>query len=356
MILLNKKLQVFVSSTYEDLKEERQAAVEAILDAGHIPAGMELFKAGNRTQLETIYKWIDESDVYMLILGGRYGSIEPNSGKSYTHLEYDYAVNNNIPVFSIILSEQMLYLKAAKSDGNSVFEQDNNELYKTFKKQVMSKIVREIHNLESIPTPIYTTLTEFISDYNLSGWVKENVSFSQTNQKLIDENYQLLKEINKLTKENQNYKDSINNNTKLGNLTFNEVFSILKDETYTFNDDFFNINHLYKYNGVDLFLTLYPIFSFEVSKYDIDFIMPSEDSISLQSAISLFEVLGLCEMSISEDNYCFNITNNGKIFINKLKLNKYKILLKENSTTKDDLNKKIVQSFSKPHVNKIIYQ
>lgn len=69
---MNKKLQVFVSSTYTDLIEERQAAVEAILDAGHIPAGMELFKAGNESQLKTIYKWIDQSDVYMLILGGRY--------------------------------------------------------------------------------------------------------------------------------------------------------------------------------------------------------------------------------------------------------------------------------------------
>ena len=47
---MNKKLQVFVSSTYTDLIEERQAAVEAILDAGHIPAGMELFKAGNESQ------------------------------------------------------------------------------------------------------------------------------------------------------------------------------------------------------------------------------------------------------------------------------------------------------------------
>ena len=48
-----KKLQVFVSSTYNDLKEERQAAVEAILKAGHIPAGMELFAAGNDSQLQT---------------------------------------------------------------------------------------------------------------------------------------------------------------------------------------------------------------------------------------------------------------------------------------------------------------
>ena len=78
---MNKKLQVFISSTYTDLIEERQAAVEAILDAGHIPAGMELFKAGNDSQLKTIYKWIDESDVYMIILGGRYGSVESKSGK-----------------------------------------------------------------------------------------------------------------------------------------------------------------------------------------------------------------------------------------------------------------------------------
>ena len=63
---MNKKLQVFVSSTYTDLIEERQAAVQAILDAGHIPAGMELFKAG-KSQMKTIRKWIDDSDVYMLI-------------------------------------------------------------------------------------------------------------------------------------------------------------------------------------------------------------------------------------------------------------------------------------------------
>ena len=44
---LRKRLQVFVSSTYTDLKEERQAAVEAILTAGQIPAGMELFTAGD---------------------------------------------------------------------------------------------------------------------------------------------------------------------------------------------------------------------------------------------------------------------------------------------------------------------
>lgn len=61
-----KKLQIFVLSTYTDLIEERQAAVEAILSAGHIPAGMELFSAGDESQMTVIDRWIDESDVYLL--------------------------------------------------------------------------------------------------------------------------------------------------------------------------------------------------------------------------------------------------------------------------------------------------
>jgi hypothetical protein len=51
---MKRKLQVFVSSTYSDLIDERQAAVAAILKAGHIPAGMELFTAGDKSQMKTI--------------------------------------------------------------------------------------------------------------------------------------------------------------------------------------------------------------------------------------------------------------------------------------------------------------
>jgi len=58
-----KTLQVFVSSTYIDLKKERQAAVEAILTASHIPAGRELFTAGDQSQMQVIQRWLDESAV-----------------------------------------------------------------------------------------------------------------------------------------------------------------------------------------------------------------------------------------------------------------------------------------------------
>ena len=121
-----KKLQVFVSSTYVDLIEERQRAVQAILDAGHIPAGMELFKAG-KTQMETIKKWIDESDVYCLILGGRYGSVEEESGLSYTQLEYEYALSKEKNVFAIVLSDSRLHQKVAEDPKGKYVEEENKD-------------------------------------------------------------------------------------------------------------------------------------------------------------------------------------------------------------------------------------
>lgn len=137
-----KKLQVFVSSTYNDLKEERQAAVEAILSSGNIPAGMELFTAGDETQMIVIKRWIEESDVYLLILGGRYGSIEKNSGKSYTHLEYEYALSINKPLFAVVITDKALDIKAKDSDWRSVIERDNPKLLDEFRNQVLKNLVK----------------------------------------------------------------------------------------------------------------------------------------------------------------------------------------------------------------------
>ncbi|MFB5683426.1 DUF4062 domain-containing protein [Paenibacillus terreus] len=205
---LKKKLQVFISSTYIDLIEERQSAVQAVLDAGHIPAGMELFKAGNRTQLETIYKWINDSDVYMLILGGRYGSIEEDSQKSYTHLEYEYAINIGKPIFAVVLNDSFLNAKTEILDEKSVFEVDNKQKYNDFKSVVMSRIIRIANDPKDIMLAIHTTLNDFLEEYDLIGWVRRDnteVSVSlltQTND--LNLRIQSLEEKNRLLKEELN--------------------------------------------------------------------------------------------------------------------------------------------------------
>lgn len=193
--MLKKKLQVFISSTYVDLKEERQAAVEAILGSKHIPAGMELFKAGNTSQLETIKRWINESDLYMLILGGRYGSTDPESGKSYTQIEYEYAIKQNIPVFAVVLSDSFLHKKAA--DGKyEVFEKDNKDKYIEFKEFVMTKIIKEVNDCKDIQLAIKDSIVELEEGNRLCGWVR--ASEVENCAKLLKENAKLKEEINKI--------------------------------------------------------------------------------------------------------------------------------------------------------------
>jgi len=95
------RYQVFLSSTYEDLREERQQATQAILEMGHFPAGMELFPASDQTQADLIRRIISESDYYILILAGRYGSTDL-TGLSYTEMEYDWAIEFGLPVLSFV--------------------------------------------------------------------------------------------------------------------------------------------------------------------------------------------------------------------------------------------------------------
>jgi Domain of unknown function (DUF4062) len=71
---MGKVYQVFVSSTYSDLQDERKHVSETLAKAGYIPAGTELFPASNQEQLEFIKRVIDRSDYYVVIVAGKYGS------------------------------------------------------------------------------------------------------------------------------------------------------------------------------------------------------------------------------------------------------------------------------------------
>lgn len=103
---MDVKYQVFISSTYEDLQSARREVIEALMNLGHIPVGMENFQAGNQTQWEYIKKRIQQCDYYFVIVAERYGSEEPQSQKSYTRLEYEFAIDNGIPVAGFLLSDE----------------------------------------------------------------------------------------------------------------------------------------------------------------------------------------------------------------------------------------------------------
>lgn len=196
---MKKKLQVFVSSTYEDLKVDRQAAVSAILKAGHIPAGMELFTSGDKSQMDTIRRWIDESDIYMLILGGRYGSVEKTTGMSYTELEYNYALEIEKPIFSVVIREDALEDRV-RSLGTNLIEKENPRQLSMFRDKVLSNVSSFFSDEKDIRLCVYESLSDFSSNRNLKGWVSSDEIVSS--QSLIDE-------ISRLNKENDDLKQRL---------------------------------------------------------------------------------------------------------------------------------------------------
>ncbi len=227
----DKKLQVFVSSTYTDLIEERQAAVEAILSSGHIPAGMELFSAGDESQMTVIERWIDESDVYLLILGGRYGSIDNKTGKSYTHLEYEYALSKNKSMFAVVINDKALDIKV-QENGRSVLEQENPKELKAFKNIVTSNLVKFWDDKKDIKIAIHETIADFGYRKELVGWIRGDNSVNMG---------VLAEEMARLTKENSELREKISQNnsshfTLYAGLPYSQMKELLqavivKDET-----------------------------------------------------------------------------------------------------------------------------
>ena len=220
----NRKFQVFISSTYKDLLEERQIAVEAILASGHIPAGMELFNAGDESQMTVIKRWIDESDIYLLLLGGRYGSVDDLSGKSYTQLEYEYARSQNKPLFVLVIKEDALERKI-KNAGSSVIELENNVKLKEFYNLVTKNLLVSFwDDLKDIKLAVFQTLSEFNYRTDIVGWIRGDNS---VNANLIAE------EIAKLTKENSILRDQLSSSNTpafFGNLSFEQLNDLLEAE------------------------------------------------------------------------------------------------------------------------------
>lgn len=111
-----KRYQVFISSTKEDLIDERKELIYKLLEADFLPAGMELFLSSTDSAWDVIEKTIDISDYYILIIGFRYGTLT-KEGISFTEKEYNYAVKKKIPVLAFI-QDRDAEVKASNREKN----------------------------------------------------------------------------------------------------------------------------------------------------------------------------------------------------------------------------------------------
>jgi hypothetical protein len=116
---IRPKYQVFVSSTFVDLHEERKAVTWEVLKAGHIPVGMENFSAYDDRGWKVINRTLETTDYYVLILAGRYGSIDSSIGKSWTEREYRRAIELGIPVLAFVREKRHVPGDQVDTDENA---------------------------------------------------------------------------------------------------------------------------------------------------------------------------------------------------------------------------------------------
>lgn len=193
---MEKRYQVFVSSTFEDLQEERKEVMQALLELDCIPSGMELFPAADEDQWSLIKRIIDDCDYYILILAGRYGSIN-SEGISYTEMEYNYALETRKPIIAFVHSN-IDDLPAKKVEKDS---EGRNKLVE-FRKLVERKVRKTWTTPAELGSVVSRGMVNLIKQRPAEGWVKAGNIISED----------ISKELLELRKENEELKLQIQQN------------------------------------------------------------------------------------------------------------------------------------------------
>lgn len=179
--MISKRYQVFVSSTYTDLIEERSEIMQALLELDCMPAGMELFPAANEQQWNWIKKVIDESDYYLVIIGGRYGTISQETGMSYTEMEYRYAIDTNKPVIAF-LHDDPTKIESGKVESSSQARKKLDQ----FRKLAEQRLCKYWSNPIDLGAKVSRSITQLIKHQPANGWIRANLVPEDRSQDVLN--------------------------------------------------------------------------------------------------------------------------------------------------------------------------
>ncbi len=141
--------------------------MQALLELNCFPSGMELFPAANETQWGWIKKVIDESDYYIVIVAGRYGTIAPGKGMSYTEMEYRYAVEQKKPVIGF-LHEDISKIPQGQCEATP---KGRDALLK-FRDLVGSRLCKMYRDPTDLGGKVSRSITQLISQSPGIGWIR----------------------------------------------------------------------------------------------------------------------------------------------------------------------------------------
>lgn len=200
---VEKKYQVFVSSTYVDLQDERKEILKVLLESDFIPAGMELFPSTDDDQWTFIQKVIDESDYYIVIVGAKYGSIAED-GLSYTEKEFDYAVSKGIPVLCFVHGKP-----SEIPQGKCEIDPDRRQKLDSFISKIEKRLRKDWTSTEDLCNKVVTSLFREMKTHPRPGYIRGDKASNP--EKLLELNEKII-ELEKTIKKLKNSKpDGIEN-------------------------------------------------------------------------------------------------------------------------------------------------
>lgn len=170
---MERKHQVFVSSTYKDLIDERKEVIHALLELDCIPAGMELFPATDEDAWSLITEVIDGCDYYVLILGGKYGSTNKD-GIGYTEMEFNYASEQGMPIICFI-HEDIGTLSSSKVESSDIGK-ERLEKFRTKAQEKHCKFWVSPHDLGG---KVSRSLIQLKKKHPSDGWVQGKYAADQ---------------------------------------------------------------------------------------------------------------------------------------------------------------------------------
>ncbi|QRM44621.1 DUF4062 domain-containing protein [Rhizobium sp. BG4] len=194
--MTDKRYQIFISSTFTDLQAERRAVQDTVISMGDFPVQMESFPATDQKQMDFITPLIEECDYYILIIGGRYGTVD-NSGLSFTHQEFRCAVERNIPVL-VMIHGKPEDIAAGKSETTDL---GRKKLQEFIEEAQQDRIRKAWETLGDLKLAVREALDHAKRAKPRTGWVRGDTIAA----------FDALEELNEVRKENEKFKEVLGN-------------------------------------------------------------------------------------------------------------------------------------------------
>jgi SAM-dependent methyltransferase len=165
-----KRYQVFVSSTYQDLQAERFEVVKTLLEMSCIPVSMEFYTAADEDHWSVTRRLIEESDYLIVIVAGKYGSINAE-GMSHTEAEYRHALAVNKPILGFV-HEDPTSLPGTRIELDDPVARKRLE---EFRSLVETRLCTKWSNAVELARKVATSLGSLMQQHPGRGWIRAPV-------------------------------------------------------------------------------------------------------------------------------------------------------------------------------------